>query len=592
MNKKEIKKILKYIAIFFIVLIVLIVLNVKERLYNAVFVEYSGYEGQGLSAVILTFAIWIKWVLLGWLVLELSLLLYKLNRNKAVSRTKKVKIFVAVVLLLATPYAIVSGRMHNPNLADLYYKLNGYKIEYRNDDFENTKIVYDKKGNKIEESFYDEKGNLEAKIGMEGAPKSPAVFLFKYDNENRITEERFFAKNGLLIRFNNYAIIQYEYDDRGNKIRESFFDDHHRLDKSNIFKFDENNNKIEESSYNEKGELIHRATRYKYDVKGRLIEKGYYDKDGKLTEEYGGFGSERSNAYKRYEYNNKEYEKRVTKYINCRKDGTANNVANEDYISPFGYSTEQKVPEVSEDDILTDYPSALVTIVLFADFQSLADDRPKDLINKIVDTYGDKVRIAVKHISNDQETLSVGMDKIANCTNKQGLTNERYEKLSALSSVNSTISHVEQWATELGLNAGKFYNCLGISAYLSNSYKRNKMEVAGTIECAKEQGIFWEVYDKIIENNKHSDQPTLSQVKQWISNLNSDIGKFSGCLISDKYKNKVENDIDQVQEFSIENTTPFFFFINKHYFTEKDLNNFDIIKTVIDGEIDCRKKLD
>lgn len=57
-------------------------------------------------------------------------------------------------------------------------------------------------------------------------------------------------------------------------------------------------------------------------------------------------------------------------------------------------------------------------------------------------------------------------------------------------------------------------------------------------ECADEQGKFWEMHDKLFENNK-SDKIGAEQFKQNAIDLELDAERFNKCLDEEKYKDKV-----------------------------------------------------
>ena len=104
---------------------------------------------------------------------------------------------------------------------------------------------------------------------------------FKIYNEkgNKI-EENYYNSNGSLIYKNTY-----KYDEKGNKIEENYYNSNGRLYSKTTYKYDEKGNKIEEYHYDEDGKFNYKYT-YKYDEKGNKIEENWYDSDGSLYEKH------------------------------------------------------------------------------------------------------------------------------------------------------------------------------------------------------------------------------------------------------------------------------------------------------------------
>ena len=79
------------------------------------------------------------------------------------------------------------------------------------------------------------------------------------------------------------GLEKYKYDENGNQIEESSYSNGKLVDLKK-YKYDENGNQIEKSSYSD-GELDRRSFKYKYDKNGIQIEKGSYF-EGKLERFY------------------------------------------------------------------------------------------------------------------------------------------------------------------------------------------------------------------------------------------------------------------------------------------------------------------
>ena len=122
---------------------------------------------------------------------------------------------------------------------------------------------------------------------------------FKIYNEkgNKI-EENYYNSNGSLIYKTTY-----KYDEKGNKIEENYYNSNGRLYSKTTYKYDEKGNKIEEYHYDEDGKFNYKYT-YKYDEKGNNIEKNNYDSNGRLDSKYTYEYDKNNNWTQRIEYKN------------------------------------------------------------------------------------------------------------------------------------------------------------------------------------------------------------------------------------------------------------------------------------------------
>jgi len=70
---------------------------------------------------------------------------------------------------------------------------------------------------------------------------------------------------------------------------------------------------------------------------------------------------------------------------------------------------------------------------------------------------------------------------------------------------------------------------------------------AESTECARDQSKFWEMHDKIFQEQDKQGQGTvqfdLSNLKKWAAEIGLDASKFNNCLDSGKYKNEVSKDL-------------------------------------------------
>ncbi len=123
---------------------------------------------------------------------------------------------------------------------------------------------------------------------------------FKIYNEkgNKI-EENYYNSNGRL-----YSKTTYKYDEKGNMIEDNFYDSNDgSLIYKNTYKYDEKGNKIEKYHYDEDGKFNYKYT-YKYDEKGNIIEENHYDSNGRLDSKYTYEYDKNNNWTQRIEYKN------------------------------------------------------------------------------------------------------------------------------------------------------------------------------------------------------------------------------------------------------------------------------------------------
>jgi len=72
-----------------------------------------------------------------------------------------------------------------------------------------------------------------------------------------------------------------------------------------------------------------------------------------------------------------------------------------------------------------------------------------------------------------------------------------------------------------------------------NSIHPNAQKSAEASECASEQWKFWEMHDKIFEQNAANNM-SVAEWKQLASDMGLDTAKFNDCLDSDKYASLVQ----------------------------------------------------
>ena len=118
---------------------------------------------------------------------------------------------------------------------------------------------FDDNGNKTEQYYYNEEGNLNTRTE------------FVRDDNGAIVEENIYSDNGKMISHTEYG-----YDANGNQImqRTYYGSDSYQYDEL-ISEYDENGNIIKR--YFSSGGVVYLSTDYRYNDDGKLIEQNVYN---------------------------------------------------------------------------------------------------------------------------------------------------------------------------------------------------------------------------------------------------------------------------------------------------------------------------
>lgn len=104
-------------------------------------------------------------------------------------------------------------------------------------------------------------------------------------------------------------------------------------------------------------------------------------------------------------------------------------------------------------------------------------------------------------------------------------------------------------------------------------------------ECANEQGKFWQMHDKIFQEQDKQGQGTVQftndDLKKWAANLDLDSAKFNSCFDSKKYSKNVTEDEQDSQKIGATGTPTFV--INGQLTV--GAQPFQSFKTLIDQEL-------
>jgi len=238
----------------------------------------------------------------------------------------------------------------------------------------------DAKGNRIDWNTYKGDGSLEWNYNRE------------YDLQGNLIESNEFLKGALKSRHT------YKYDDRGNVKEENTFEGDGRLKLKELFKYDDNKNVIEITDYNRTGVFKARYT-YAYDSRGNQVEEKEYDDEfsNKFKKIHTKYDNE-NNVIEVTQYNEKG---KVT--YECKLDKWGNHTSDATY-KPDGtllekieqkYKYDDRGNETENDRINTKGKPALRTKSIYTyDHEGnwfikivYENDKPKRITERIFDYY-------------------------------------------------------------------------------------------------------------------------------------------------------------------------------------------------------------
>lgn len=145
----------------------------------------------------------------------------------------------------------------------------------------------------------------------------------------------------------------------------------------------------------------------------------------------------------------------------------------------------------------------------------------------------------------------------------------------------STLSQIKNEYIDSGKSVRFVYRDFPLSSIhpLAQKY-------AEAAECAEDQGKFWQMHDKIFEEQDKLGQGTIgsyavNDIKNWATSLGLKSSEFNQCLDSGKYTSEVEKDFNDGRQAGV-NGTPTFF-INGQVLV--GAQPFESFKTIIDQEL-------
>ncbi|MFH1956390.1 MAG: thioredoxin domain-containing protein [Patescibacteria group bacterium] len=106
-----------------------------------------------------------------------------------------------------------------------------------------------------------------------------------------------------------------------------------------------------------------------------------------------------------------------------------------------------------------------ITLVEFSDFECPFCERHYPTLNKILNDYKGKVRLAYKHFPLSFHPNGQKAAEASECADEQGKFWEYHDKLFENLSGGYSLDNFKKWAKDLGLNSGKFNECLDSGKY-------------------------------------------------------------------------------------------------------------------------------
>ncbi len=77
-------------------------------------------------------------------------------------------------------------------------------------------------------------------------------------------------------------------------------------------------------------------------------------------------------------------------------------------------------------------------------------------------------------------------------------------------------------------------------------------KAAEASHCAGEQGLFWEMHDRMM-----ADQKTLNALESLAASIHLDVAQFEACLDTEKYADAVREDMARARELGVNGTPSF-----------------------------------
>lgn len=141
------------------------------------------------------------------------------------------------------------------------------------------------------------------------------------------------------------------------------------------------------------------------------------------------------------------------------------------------------VPAVTSDDHVKGSENAKVTLIEYSDFECPYCFNHKGTTDKIIQNYGDQVRVIFRHYPLSFHSNAQKAAEASECAAEQGKFWEMYDKIFAANEAGTM--GVDKWKEEaknLGLNTKKFNECLDSGKYASEIAAEEEAGLAAGVE--------------------------------------------------------------------------------------------------------------
>ena len=226
--------------------------------------------------------------------------------------------------------------------------------------------------------------------------------------------------------------------------------------------------------------------------------------------------------------------------------------------------TVYKVTVDPKDAMKGNVKEALVTLVEFSEFQCPFCSRINPTVAKVMETYGDKVRVVFKHNPLPFHKDAMPASEAALCAKDQGKFWEMHDKLFANQRALKA-DNLTSYATELGLDLGKFKKCMD-----SNTHKAQieaDMDLAGKVTARGTPNTF-------VNGRKLTGAKPFDEFKTVID---EELTKAEALVAKGISKDKVYEEITKDGKVF----EPL----------EAKVNDFDLSKTAVHGKPDAKIKI-
>jgi protein-disulfide isomerase len=122
--------------------------------------------------------------------------------------------------------------------------------------------------------------------------------------------------------------------------------------------------------------------------------------------------------------------------------------------------SDEETFNISETSHIRGDFNAPITLVEFSDFECPFCGRHLPTLNKILSDYPNQVRLVYKHFPLGFHPNSQKAAEASECADEQGKFWEYHDKLFENQPTGYSLDKFKQWAKDLGLNSGKFNDCL------------------------------------------------------------------------------------------------------------------------------------